>query len=235
MLHSNQPVHHSDLKSLSKNSHDTCNDTLSSSEVSDTNSYISSTSTISDSPRSYFISPYVTLIIPTACIPIILIYDVNVVLSLSLSFISFFIISWNFPIMTKSLYERPLYIGDIQNTRFEISYINIMNVILSIACAFLFDNFIIREQIYNKSLLEITGLLGGNITFFASIQNYFAKFLLSVCHKCKLHDEEAKSRRNSTDDTDTSIPSPSTQACIVLADNQLTTNHTSPNDVNTQY
>jgi len=233
MLHSNQSVNHSDHKSLSKNSHAACDDT-SSSVISDDNSYITSTTTISDSQQSSFISPYVSLVIPAACIPITLMYDINILLSVLLSFISFFIISWNFPIMTKSLYERPLYIGDIQNTRFEISYINIMNVILSIACAFLFENFIIREQIYNKSLLEITGLLGGNITFFASIQNYFAKFLLSVCHKCKLHDEEAKSRRNSTDDADTSIPIPSTQAFITLANNQLTTNHTSTNDINTQ-
>ena len=116
-------------------------------------------------------------------------------------FVSFYIILWIFPNISKSLYSRPLYIGDIENSRFEFAYIYVMNFVLSIGCAILFENWVIQRLIENKSFLEITAIVGGNITFFGTIQNYFAKILLSFCHRCKLY-EEARSRRNSQDHDD---------------------------------
>ena len=73
-----------------------------------------------------------------------------------------------------------------------------MNIVLAIGCAILFENWVIQGLMKNKNIFEITGVIGGNITFFATIQNYFAKMLLSICHRCKLN-EEARSRRNSQD------------------------------------
>ena len=70
----------------------------------------------------------------------------------------------------------------------------------------------------DKNFLEITALLGGNITFFGIIQNYFAKMLLSICHGCKIS-EEARSRRNSLDQDDEES---CTSAHNTLADPGLT-------------
>ena len=142
---------------------------------------------------------YCFLIVPSTALPYVFIdLSLSHFIQIIMLFSSLFIILWLFPDISRSLYSRPLYIGDIENSRFEISYINTMNLVLAIGCTIFIDNWILKRLIENKSILEITALLGGNITFFATIQNYFAKMLLSVCHRCKLN-EEARSRRNSTD------------------------------------
>lgn len=142
---------------------------------------------------------YIILIIPCCGITYVLIdLQLSFIFKISILFVSFIIILWVFPNISRSLYSRPLYIGDIENSRFEIAYINTMNFVLALGCAVLFENWVIQKLIENKNLLEITALVGGNITFFGTIQNYFAKLLLSVCHRCKLYEEEL-SRRNSHD------------------------------------
>jgi hypothetical protein len=142
------------------------------------------------------------IIIPIIGFPIVVIYlELALIFKLSILFISFFIPLWLLPGISRSLNARPLYIGDIENSRFESFYINIMNLVLAIGCAVFFENWVIRKLMNDKSFLEITALVGGNITFFNIIQNYFAKMLLSICHGCKLS-EEARSRRNSLDQDD---------------------------------
>ena len=149
--------------------------------------------------KYYKYGVYILLIVPCGGISYVLIvFDVNVIIKLIILFISFLIILWLFPIISTSLYSRPLYIGDIEHSRFEILYRCIMNIVLAIGCAVLFENWVIRKLMENKSIIEITALVGGNITFFGTVQNYIAKILLSICHRCKLH-EEARSRRNSQD------------------------------------
>jgi len=142
------------------------------------------------------------IIIPIIGFPVVLIYlELALIFKLLILFVSFFIPLWLLPGISRSLNARPLYIGDIENSRFESFYINIMNLVLAIGCAVVFENWIIRKLMEDKSFLEITAMLGGNITFFGIIQNYFAKMLLSVCHGCKIS-EEARSRRNSLDQDD---------------------------------
>ena len=77
-----------------------------------------------------------------------------------------------------------------------------MNFVLAIGCSILFDEWILLKLNQNKNLFEIAGIIGGNITFYATIQNYLAKILLSICHKCKLQ-VEARSRRSSYDAEET--------------------------------
>jgi len=154
------------------------------------------------SSKKYY---YCFLIIP--CIGVSYIFinmELVSILKVLILFVSFYIILWIFPNISKSLYSRPLYIGDIENSRFEFAYIYVMNFVLSIGCAILFENWVIQRLIENKSILEITAIVGGNITFFGTIQNHFAKILLSFCHSCKLH-EEARSRRNSQDNDDPGV------------------------------
>ena len=104
-----------------------------------------------------------------------------------------------------------------------------MNLVLAIGCAIFFEDQVIRKLMENKSVLEITALLGGNITFFGMIQNYFAKMLLSVCHGCKIS-EEARSRRNSLDqdDNDSSHDSSYDTDQHILLTNALTHNQENP-------
>ena len=138
-----------------------------------------------------------SLCIPIGCTICVFIYTtLEVWIKIMLLFISFFVTLWNFPKIQRSLYNKPLYVEDIENTRFETYYINIMNVLLAIICAVLFENWILGKFVTNRSILELTALAGGNITFFGTVKDYVAKTLLSICHSCKLC-EEAKSRRNS--------------------------------------
>jgi len=161
------------------------------------------------------------IIIPIIGFPVVLIHlELPLIFKLLILFFSFFIPLWLVPGISRSLNSRPLYIGDIENSRFESFYINIMNLVLAIGCAVFFENWVIRKLMENKSFLEITALLGGNITFFGIIQNYFAKMLLSVCHGCKIS-EEARSRRNSLDQDDDDEES-CTSAHNTLADPGLT-------------
>jgi len=141
---------------------------------------------------------YVSLIIPLTGTTILIYWSLHEFVRVVILIISFFIFLWNFPEISRSLYSRPLYIGDIENSKFEKSYINTMNIILAIGCAVGVENWIIKKLIAGHGYFEITGVIGGNITFFATIQNYFAKMLLSICHKCKVN-EEARSRRGSED------------------------------------
>ena len=157
---------------------------------------------------------YILLIIPCCGIPyVLLVFDINFLIKLAILFVSFFTILWLFPIISISLYSRPLYIGDIEHSRFEILYRYIMNFILAIGCAILFENWVIRKLMENKSIIEITALVGGNITFFGTLQNYIAKVLLSLCHRCKLQ-EEARSRRNSQENQTESISDVSTDSML---------------------
>ena len=141
---------------------------------------------------------YLSLALPASGFTVLILTPTSFIETILILFFSFFIVLWNFPTIPKSLYARPLYIGDIQNSRFETFYINIMNIILALGCAILFEEWVIQGIDQNKNILEITAVIGGNITFSATLQNYLAKFLLSICHKFKLQ-EEARSRRSSID------------------------------------
>lgn len=159
----------------------------------------------------------ISLILPISGFLIIFFNPLDFLSIIMILFLTFFIILWNFPQIPKSLYARPLYIGDIQNSRFETFYINTMNIILALGCAILFENWILRGLAQKKSIFEITAVIGGNITFSATLQNMLAKILLSICHRFKLQ-EDARSRRSSMDADD---PEGALVTEISLSDDQF--------------
>jgi len=101
----------------------------------------------------------------------------------------------NFPKLSQKFHEKPLYIEDlVLNIESEDGDINdysviqlynvIMNCILSILFS-VFAEYLIIQDIKSKSIIEICGVIGGNLSLYMKAQNTIGNILLEVCHTLK--------------------------------------------------
>jgi hypothetical protein len=103
----------------------------------------------------------------------------------------------NFPIIADLLHCKPSYIEDliftsdgIDNHSFKKKYAVLMNFILALLFA-AFSEYIIVEGIQDRSIFELLGVIGGNISLYLKVQNTMGKFLLEFC-KCFKSQEHGK-------------------------------------------
>lgn len=147
-------------------------------------------------------------------------------LVLIISCLSIFV---GFPIIIISLSSPPLFITDIENSRFENAYILLMNIILALFLGFVIFDWGFKDILKNRAILEISALIGGNITCLFTLQNYLGKILLSACHKCKLL-EESRSRRGS-DELDSDLSQDPSNCAEYDTEHNAERNITVPSDL----
>lgn len=103
--------------------------------------------------------------------------------------ICFFLL--NFPRLSEFMNEKPIYIEDLvlanegeNSHRFKNIYINIMIIVLSLLCA-LFAQYVTTKGLYEKPLVEILGIIGGNLILYVKIQHVVGRVLINLCHCVK--------------------------------------------------
>jgi hypothetical protein len=108
-------------------------------------------------------------------------------------FTSSYIFFLNFPSLVASLQKRPLYLddlildsedGDLRDNRFRKAHSLVMNFILAGLFA-AFSEYVIIQGIRKKPIMEILGLVGGNLSLYFKIQHMAGKMLLRLCHCLK--------------------------------------------------
>ena len=103
---------------------------------------------------------------------------------------SYFILL-NFPCIVESLHKSPKYFEDliVQNDNlddntFQRIYTIVMNLLLAIVFAALAD-YVIIQGVEDKSFVELSALIGGNVFLFMKIQNQTGKILVSIFYTCR--------------------------------------------------
>lgn len=126
-------------------------------------------------------------------------------------FIGSFIIFLNFPICVEYTNVKPLYLEDLIIKKTEINdsidslnkfkkiYIITMTIFLSILISGISEYVIINDIIKNKPVMEILGIIGGNITLYLKIQHIFAKILLKFFHVLKQKEVKKRSLSDLSD------------------------------------
>ena len=104
-------------------------------------------------------------------------------------FWSSYIILWNFPSITKSLNAEPLYLKDLEETKYKKYYLRIMNICLAILIGLFADYGLIKGILNDKTIIEITAIIGGNLSLLSTIQSEIGSNMLSICHCLKQRNE----------------------------------------------
>lgn len=109
----------------------------------------------------------------------------------------------NFPSIGELLHTKPIYVDDLvlslddsEDHTFKQIYSAVMNLILSILVAG-FSEYIIIQGVRDKSIIEICGIIGGNLSLYMKTQNVIGKLLLNLCNKLKI--SEVRRRRMSSE------------------------------------
>lgn len=122
--------------------------------------------------------------------------DLTDLISLGLCYFwSSYIILWNFPKISASLNSQPLYIENLNESEYRQYYIYIMNFCSAILIGMVADYSLIKGVMNDKTLIEITAIIGGNLSLLATIQNEIGKVMLEICHFCKERNEIKKPKR----------------------------------------
>tara|TARA_B100000686_G_scaffold142661_1_gene150102 strand:+ start:1085 stop:1552 length:468 start_codon:yes stop_codon:yes gene_type:complete len=93
-------------------------------------------------------------------------------------FLGMYFILFNFPEIGIFLSSKPHYIEDLDNENYKLCFIGLQNLFLSILFGVLVDSLIINMD--NKSLIELFGLIGGNLALFIRFQSLIGKILLII-------------------------------------------------------
>jgi len=109
----------------------------------------------------------------------------------------------NFPIIGETLHEKPTYIEDlvmstngIDDHSFKKKYSVIMNFILALLFS-LFAEYVIVQGIEKRPIIEILGIIGGNLSLYMKTQNTIGKILLTFYSFMKTKEISRLSRINS--------------------------------------
>lgn len=102
----------------------------------------------------------------------------------------------NFPRFGEIMHEKPIWLEDLilatggqGSHSFRNIYSNIMNAVLALLFA-LFAEYVITQGIRHLPVVEIMGIVGGNLVLYVKIQHTVGKMLISVCHCMKEKHEE---------------------------------------------
>jgi len=102
----------------------------------------------------------------------------------------------NFPRLGEIMHEKPIWLEDLilatggqGSHAFRNIYSNIMNAVLALLFA-LFAEYVITQGIRHLPVIEIMGIIGGNLVLYVKIQHTVGKMLINVCHCMKEKHEE---------------------------------------------
>ena len=105
-------------------------------------------------------------------------------------FASFFALV-NFKSIGEILYNKPIYLEDlvlehkdIIDDTFMLIYGVVMNFILSLLFA-MFSEYIVIKDIKNLSIIEIFGIIGGNLSLYFRIQSITGKIIIKIFYYMK--------------------------------------------------
>jgi len=126
---------------------------------------------------------------------------------------------YNFPFFTRFVHTRPMYFRDLEDANepnetkkymYQISFMHVMNFVLTIFLCIFFDYIIYTLQEKDHSWLEALSFIGGLIKILGTVQENFGKFLLYVLNFAKnkhVKDREQKRRESvMLDDESTDTP-----------------------------
>lgn len=98
----------------------------------------------------------------------------------------------NFPSISYTLHSKPTYINDLvintDNEKFKTIYTVIMNFILALLFS-VFAEYLIIQGVDNRPVIEVLGIIGGNLGLYVKAQGIVGKILLVICYNMK---EKAK-------------------------------------------
>ena len=140
----------------------------------------------------------------------------NVIAIPLLYFMGSYFIFINFPTVAESLHAKPIYIEDLilkeeeREERDDVTFKRFYSITLNVVLACLFaacSEYVIMQGIRDKPVLEILGIIGGNLSLYFKVQNSVGKMLLCVCHSIKRKEENKRenSRRERSMSRDGSI------------------------------
>lgn len=148
---------------------------------------------------------YKTFFLPSVvlfpCLLIIEIYQNYYYIFFSL-FTSLLILTWNFPIISRLIYSRPIYFEDLSNTlilenkektkiiydiensnKFKSKFIIFQQFIISLVIALMADYIRSRLNSDNVTPIEILGVIGGLISIMIKIIKILGKISLYIIYK----------------------------------------------------
>jgi hypothetical protein len=157
---------------------------------------------------------YKTIYLPLIFLPFLNIFILfrNEVFLFTSIFISLFILTWNFPSLSKSFYMRPIYYEDLYNEKMDITiedlskkkilynielskkfkdkFLVIQQFILSLTLAIIIEYFSLKYNQKIYSISEILGMIGGILSLYLKLINIIGKTSLSLLYKMKIKEKK---------------------------------------------
>ena len=109
-------------------------------------------------------------------------------------FFGSYFIFLNFSFISEFFNTQPLYVNDlmdkieesgIQILKFRKIYNICMNLMLALTVAGVSEYTLISENFANKSIIEILGIIGGNLMIYMKLQNVIGSVTLNICNCIK--------------------------------------------------
>ena len=109
-------------------------------------------------------------------------------------FLGLYFLLLNFPGLVESLHRRPLHLEDLEMARLgtttpDRTFQNMYSIVMNFFLAALFaglTEYIVLNDIREKSIVEALGIIGGNLGLYYKIQGWVGGVMIYICHKCKL-------------------------------------------------
>ena len=98
-------------------------------------------------------------------------------------FLGMYFILFNFPVISIFICSKPHYIEDLDNDKYRNYCIALQNLFMSILFGIMTDIFYM-EKLHTRPLIEIFGILGGNIALVSNIHHVLSKSLLITVSYC---------------------------------------------------
>lgn len=163
--------------------------------------------------KYYYCFNYKVFFIPSIIVfPVMFIFDNfrNDFYIFFCTFISLFILTWNFPYLYKITYMRPIYFEDLDDTNLEPNKKIKKNILYNIELSKKFkDRFIIYQQILTAitfaamvdyiyyrfhatdyKMFEFLGFIGGVLSLLTKIIKLSGKLMLSILYRLKKKEKE---------------------------------------------
>jgi len=83
-----------------------------------------------------------------------------------------------------------LYLNDLDNSKYKDYYLRIMNLCLAILIGLFADYGIIKGILKDKTPIEISAIVGGNLSLLSAVQTEIGKYMIVICHYFKERSEK---------------------------------------------
>jgi hypothetical protein len=122
-------------------------------------------------------------------------------------FISLLILTWNFPILSKFSYSKPIYFEDLSDDnnykmrrqilyniglsrKFKRRFIVFQQFLLSITVSIVIEYISIKYKNKDYQPMEFLGLIGGIFSLYMKIIRYIGNFVLGILYKMKMKERD---------------------------------------------